>query len=92
MHTGLGHPGQGQTCSELTHDGGHNSSKQGGGLAGVGASGVPSGNQMVDTDTQPKERALVTEEGKFAGTRGDKGDDYPQPPAQNREPESADGL
>ena len=84
MHTGLGHPGQGQTSSELRQGG-----KQGGGLAGVGASGVASSNQMVDKDTQPKERGLEKEEGQFAGTRGDKGDDYPQPPAQNREPESA---
>ena len=86
VHTGLGHPGQGQTSSELRHDG------RGGGLAGVGASGVASGNQMVDTDTQPKERGLDKEEGQYAGSRGDKGDDYPQPPAQNREPESADTL
>lgn len=51
-----------------------------------------SSNQMVDTDTQPKERGLDREEGQYAGSRGDKGDDYPQPPAQNREPESADNL
>ena len=91
VHTGLGHPGSGQTSSELRHDGEHTSTKHGGGLAGVGAS-VGSSNQMVDTDTQPKERALEKEEGKLAGTRGDKGDDYPQPPAQNREPESAESL
>lgn len=91
VHTGLGHPGQGQTSSELRHDGEHTSKKHGGGLAGVGAS-VGSSNQMVDKDTQPKERALDKEEGKFAGGRGDKGDDYPQPPAQNREPESAESL
>ena len=91
VHTGLGHPGQGQTSNELRHDGQHTNKKQGGGLAGVGAS-VGSSNQMVDPDTQPKERALDKEEGKFAGTRGNKGDDYPQPPAQNREPESAESL
>ena len=44
---------------------------------------------MVDTDTQPEQRGLDKEEGVFAGTRGDKGEEYPQPPAQNREPESA---
>ena len=88
MHTGLGHPGQGQTSNELRHEG----AKQGGGLAGRGASGVASSNQMVDKDTQPKERALEKEDGQFAGTRGDKGDEYPQPPAQDRVPESADNL
>lgn len=91
VHTGSGHPGQGQTSTELRHDGQHTSKKQGGGLAGVGAS-VGSSNQMVDKDTQPKERAVDKEEGQFAGTRGDKGEDYPQPPAQNREPESAENL
>ncbi|CAD6574976.1 MAG: hypothetical protein ASARMPREDX12_007048 [Alectoria sarmentosa] len=90
VHTGMGHPGQGQTSNELRH-GKNNSKKGGGGLAGVGAS-VESSNQMVDTDTQPKERAIDKEEGKFAGTRGNKGEDYPQPPAQEREPESAEDL
>lgn len=89
MHSGLGKPAQGQTSNELRHDGAHTSTKQGGGLAGVGASGVPSSNHMVDTDTQPEQRGLDKEEGVFAGTRGDKGEEYPQPPAQNREPESA---
>ena len=82
------------TSNELRHEGAHTNKKHGGGgggLAGVGAS-VPSGNQMVDTDTQPKERALEKEEGSLAGTRGNKGEDYPQPPAQNREPESAESL
>ena len=92
VHTGLGHPGQGQTSSELRHEGAHTSTKQGGGLAGRGASGVASSNQMVDKDTQPKERALEKEEGQFAGTRGNKGDEYPQLPAQDRVPESADNL
>lgn len=89
VHTGLGKPLQGQTSNELRHGGAHTSTKQGGGLAGVGASGVPSSNQMVDKDTQPEQRALDKEEGVYAGTRGDKGEEYPQPPAQNREPDSA---
>lgn len=69
VHTGLGHPGQGQTSNELRHD----KKSHGGGLAGVGASGVPSGNQMVDPATQPSQRAPDKEEGEYAGTRGDKG-------------------
>lgn len=51
VHTGLGHPGSGQTSTELRHEGQHTSKNVGGhgaGLAGVGASGVPSGNQMSD--------------------------------------------
>ncbi len=56
---------------------------------GVGASGQPSGNQMVDTDTQPEQRAVDKEEGVNAGKRGDKGERYPNPPAEERIPESA---
>lgn len=89
VHTGMGYPGQGQTSTELRHDGGHTSSKKGGGLMGVGASGQPSGNQMVDTDTQPEQRAVDKEEGVNAGKRGDKGERYPNPPAEERIPESA---
>ncbi len=55
---------------------------------GVGASGQSSGNQMVDTDTQPEQRAVDKEEGVNAGNRGDKGETYPNPPAEERIPES----
>lgn len=75
MHTGLGHPGQGQTSSELRHErnnpGGH-----GAGLAGVGASAA-SGNQMADERTQPEQRGYEKEEGQYAGTRSSKRE--PQP-------------
>jgi hypothetical protein len=40
VHTGLGHPGSGQSSSEL-----HDNSKSGGGLQGVGAGGVGSHTQ-----------------------------------------------
>ena len=78
MHTGSGKPIQGQTSQELHHDGGkkHGTGSGGSGLAGVGASGVPSGNQMVDERTQPDQRALEKEEGVSAGTRGQPGDGY----------------
>ena len=39
LHQGLGHPGQGQTSSELRHDGQHHRKRDGAGLEGVGASG-----------------------------------------------------
>lgn len=75
VHTGSGHPGQGQTSRELRHErdnpGGH-----GGGLAGVGAS-APSGNQMVDPETQPSQRAVDKEEGDQTGQRSSKRE--PQP-------------
>lgn len=79
----MGHPGQGQTSSEL-----RDKSKQGGGLAGVGASGVSSGNMGVDPDTQPEQRAIGKEEGVMADKRGERGEN-PDPAAEEREPESA---
>ena len=39
VHTGLGHPGQGQTSAELRHDGSRGRKKQSSGLEGVGAGG-----------------------------------------------------
>ena len=79
MHTGLGHPGQGQTSNELRHDGQHtrkNVGGHGGGLAGVGAS-TESGMKMADERTQEWQRAGEKEEGVYAGTRSDKRE--PQP-------------
>ena len=56
---------------------------------GVGASGAPASNQMVDERTQPKERAYEKEEGALAGTRG--GADA-KPAAEERVPESAENI
>ncbi len=39
VHTGLGHPGQGQTSTELRHDGQHTSKKDPSGPEGAGAPG-----------------------------------------------------
>lgn len=39
VHTGLGHPGQGQTSTEIRHDGQHHRKRAGAGLEGVGSSG-----------------------------------------------------
>ena len=59
VHTGIGKPVQGQ-----------NSHDRGGGLAGVGASGAASGNQMTDERTQPSQRGLEKEGGDMAGRKG----------------------
>ncbi|KAL8881921.1 MAG: hypothetical protein Q9192_007689 [Flavoplaca navasiana] len=64
VHTGLGKPVQGQNVSD-----------RGGGLAGVGASGAASGNQMVDTEMQAGQRGLDKEGGAMAGKKGVKGSD-----------------
>ncbi|KAL9583163.1 MAG: hypothetical protein Q9212_002868 [Teloschistes hypoglaucus] len=63
VHTGMGKPIQGQTVSDAK-------GAQGGGLAGVGASGVASGNQMTDERTQPSQRGLEKEGGDLAGKKG----------------------
>ena len=76
VHTGLGHPGQGQTSSELRHDGQHTAKRAGAGLEGVGASG----GSGVDERVTPSQRALERDEAA-SGQRGDKtltgAEDYP---------------
>ncbi|KAF9695714.1 hypothetical protein EKO04_006592 [Ascochyta lentis] len=81
VHTGLGHPGQGQTSSEL-HDGSKQSGG-GGGLAGL-KENYEQGNvaDLKDDPTHAKQRNLNREE---AGTRGNVGG----PAAQEQEPEQA---
>ena len=41
MHTGLGHPGSGQTSAELKHGGAKTATRQPAGLEGVGGRGPP---------------------------------------------------
>ena len=77
------------TSSELRHDGQHKREREGKGLAGVGASGIPSTNQFVDEETQPKERGVEKEGGINAGRKG--GADS-QPAAEERHPESAEHI
>ena len=74
VHTGLGHPGQGQTSSELRQGTEGTSKKEAGGQ--TFASGAPSGNMMVDEREQPSQRGLEKEGGDLAGTKGDKGGEY----------------
>ncbi|MCJ1469109.1 hypothetical protein MMC07_007742 [Pseudocyphellaria aurata] len=51
VHTGLGKPLQGQTSTEVRHEGQHHRENPGGhgaGLVGTGASGAASTNQLAD--------------------------------------------
>lgn len=73
VHTGFGHPGQGQTSSELRH-GGPTSKKDP--VGSTFASGAPSGNMMADERMQESQRGLEKEGGDLAGTKGDKGGEY----------------
>lgn len=71
VYTGLGRPMQGQTSSELRHDGYPHRKRPETGLVGV-ASGVYATDHPLDEDVQPGQRALEKEEGVHAGKRGDK--------------------
>lgn len=84
VHTGLGHPGQGQTSAELRHDGSHTSKKQSAGLEGVGAKVE---NKLDSID--PRQRGLEDDRAaKTSGTRGNVGGLA----AQEREAESASTI
>ena len=55
VHTGLGHPGQGQTSTELRHDGTHTATREGNGLQGLsqGGSGLTDDGN-VEARQQPE--------------------------------------
>jgi hypothetical protein len=80
VHTGLGHPGQGQTSSEL-HDGSKKQGGAGGGLAGL-AEKVEQGN-VRDLKDDPKYAHQRNLDDVPTGQRGNTGG----PPAEEREPE-----
>lgn len=82
VHTGLGHPGSGQTSTELRHDGQHGRKNPGVGLEGVGAS--MEGNFGR---TMPSQRGIDRDQAK-PNQRGDKG----ALAAEDREPEGAKTL
>ncbi|RAL05521.1 uncharacterized protein BO80DRAFT_421544 [Aspergillus ibericus CBS 121593] len=80
VHTGLGHPGSGQTSSELRHDGQSGRKGQSAGLEQVGASGSDKFERQI-----PGQRGLERDEAQ-AGQRGDKG----ALAAEDRDPEPAE--
>ncbi|KAB8074234.1 hypothetical protein BDV29DRAFT_156836 [Aspergillus leporis] len=82
VHTGLGHPGGGQTSAELRHDGQGHRKNPGGGLESVGASQEPRFERGI-----PSQRGLERDEAQ-RGQRGDKG----ALAAEERQPESAETL
>lgn len=82
VHTGLGHPGSGQTSSEIRHDGSHTSKKQSSGLEGVGAR-VDDKMDTIDAKQRGLERDGAASN---AGTRGNVGG----LDAQDRLPEPAE--
>ncbi|RAK78502.1 uncharacterized protein BO72DRAFT_447165 [Aspergillus fijiensis CBS 313.89] len=80
VHTGLGHPGSGQSSAELHHDGQPGRKGQTAGLEQVGAYA----DSKFERDI-PGQRALDRDEAHLAGPRGDKG----ALAAEDRQPEPA---
>lgn len=80
VHHGLGHPGSGQTSTELRHDGHHGRKHEGAGLEGVGSS-----RQDRFERTIPDQRGLEREHAQ-GGHHGNKGvsaaEDIPPQPAE----------
>ena len=82
VHTGLGHPGSGQTSTEIRHEGAHGRKKQSAGLEGVGAFREDKFERNL-----PDQRGIEREQ-NASGHRGNKG----VLGAENIQPESADTL
>ncbi|PWY95280.1 hypothetical protein BO94DRAFT_484006, partial [Aspergillus sclerotioniger CBS 115572] len=80
VHTGLGHPGSGQTSNELRHDGQHGRKGQSAGLQQVGAQESEKFERQI-----PSQRGLERDEAR-PGQRGDKG----ALAAEDRNPEPAE--
>lgn len=68
VHKGLGHPGSGQTSTEIRHDGEHHRKRQGHGLEGVGAYREDKFERYL-----PDQRGLEKEQ-NVSGQRGNKGE------------------
>lgn len=90
VYTGYGHPGQGQTSSELRHDGEHHRKRQGGGLESVG---VSSGRGIASERVDERQRGLEHDypggsKGSAEAERGNKVFEG----TEVRLPESAEGV
>jgi hypothetical protein len=84
MHTGLGHPGQGQTSSELRHDGQHHAKKQGTGTVGLNTVGQ-SQKELNPQDPQFANQRKLDQDyptGARAGVGGNAGEDRIPEPAE----------
>ncbi|KAB2569237.1 uncharacterized protein LTHEOB_5268 [Lasiodiplodia theobromae] len=88
VYTGLGHPGQGQTSTELRHDGSHGRAKQGTGLVGVGADTVTNKGSAVDAHDPGYASQRALDKDVETGARGTVGG----PPAEERLPEGAETV
>ena len=91
VHDGLGHPGSGQTSTELRNEGQHTSKKVGSGLAGVGSeggSGLTGGNMNREFANLARDRS-EGEHGPASGRNRDGGAGASLDGAETAEPASA---
>jgi len=87
VHTGLGHPGQGQTSTELRKDGGHTSSKKTSGPEGAGATGGSGLHGSGDMDAEHKR--LQSDKTSSGPTTGH---NVSLDGAEDKQPESAESV
>ena len=85
VHTGLGHPGAGQSSAEMRHDGQKGRKNPGQGLQGVGASGVREFKTADESDPKFKDLRGIDKEDRVLG-RGE------IPSAEERVAESAETV
>lgn len=85
VHTGLGHPGAGQSSAEIRHDGQSHRKNAGMSLEGTGATASQSGINAHDP-AFAHQRALNKDNARVDGS------DAGGEPAQNRLPESAETV
>ncbi|KAI4145918.1 MAG: hypothetical protein LQ340_006123 [Diploschistes diacapsis] len=81
VHTGYGHPGQGQTSADAKH-----ARTQGQGLVGVGASGAQATMAAADERVDPRQRGVERETARQKDTVGE------TPNAEEREPVGAEQV
>jgi len=85
VHTGLGHPGAGQSSAELRHDGKHHRKREGAGLEGVGAQG---GSGLRDEGSATSRDLEADKSGKGPIT----GHNVSLDGVETREPEKAEQV
>ncbi|KAK7525861.1 uncharacterized protein IWZ02DRAFT_431388 [Phyllosticta citriasiana] len=94
VHTGLGHPGAGQTSSELRHDGQKHRDHQRGGLAGLAQGGIVGNKGEAVCGKVPgfeSQRGLDKELGDGSASVGQRGNTG-GPAAEERFPVSSEQL
>lgn len=89
VHTGLGHPGQGQTSTEIRHEGAHGRKRQPAGPEGAGATG---GSGLYPADVSPEFRRLQEDGPHPTGPKPEQNHNATLSGAEDREPATAEEV